>query len=52
LISCTRDGNSAVKKLFYYFATAAAIAIAVWAIVGAPLPSHPLTRVVQEVGER
>jgi hypothetical protein len=41
-----------MKKLFHYFATAAAIAIAVWAVAGAPLPSHPLTRVVQVGGER
>jgi hypothetical protein len=36
-----------MKKLFHYFATAAAIAVAVWAIVGAPLPSHPLTHIIR-----
>lgn len=41
-----------MKTLLLYFATAAAIAIVVWVTVGAPLPSHPVTRVAQEAGER
>jgi len=30
-----------------YLATAAAIALAVWTMTGAPLPSHPDSRVAQ-----
>ena len=35
-----------------YLTTAAAIAVAVWALTGAPLPSHPDSRVAQAVGHR
>jgi hypothetical protein len=33
-----------------YIAAAAAIALAVWGITGAPLPSHPDSRVAQGAG--
>jgi len=41
-----------MKHSLRYLAAAAAIAVAVWAITGAPLPSHPDSRVAQNAGRR
>jgi hypothetical protein len=45
-------GGLIVKHSLTYRATAAAIGLAVWAIMGAPLPSHPDARVAQSAGQR
>jgi hypothetical protein len=43
-------GHQTMKHPLRYLATAAAIAVAVWAITGAPLPSHPDSHVAQAAG--
>jgi hypothetical protein len=48
----SRKRNQAMKHSLRYLAAAAAIAVAVWAITGAPLPSHPDSRVAQNAGRR
>jgi hypothetical protein len=41
-----------MKHSLRYLATAAAIAVAVWAMFGTPLPTHPDSRVAQATGHR
>jgi len=33
----------------YFLAIAGAVAFAIWAVMGAPLPSHPDSRVTQRI---
>jgi hypothetical protein len=44
------DGCQTMKQSLSYEAVAAAIAVAVWAISGAPMLSHPDSRVAQSAG--
>ena len=37
------------RKPKYYLAIAGAVAFAIWAMMGVPLPSHPDSRVMQKV---
>jgi len=41
-----------MKHPVSYIAAAAAIAVAVWATIGAPLPTHPDGGLVQKVERR
>jgi hypothetical protein len=45
-----RKRNRTMKHTLPYLAAAAAIAVTVWAITGAPLPSHPDSYFAQNAG--